>query len=988
MHPSENFLQNIAPDFYLGVVAWDRNHQIRYWNSSIEQILGYRADQVIGSDIGELGSIFSLDDNVIGSLLTVSAGDKPLTISIPVDPDKPLVTEWRRLEINNADPDLTIMLVEDATEKNRLTFDYHLAIQSFHELTEHLSDYIYVHDLDGNFLDINENGAGGFGYSREEFLELNTRDIIMPEFQAIARDKLQQKISGKQDSSSYEILVKNKNGDAFWIEVSNRLVTIEGKHVAVQGIGRNIDDRKNYAFELEKSSKKFKGIFESIDDIYYHLDRDSRFDLVSPSSYTHLGYHPEELIGEKIETLYAVPEHREEVYSILLDRGHINDFEIELLHKNNTVVPISVSARLLLDDNGEFSGIEGIARNVTQRKEHERILKTNEQRFRRIFESIQDVYFRIEETIIKFVSPSCKDMLGYNAEEMIGHCAEEFYCDPQDRLEMLDKFQQMGHLSDYEIDYRHKDGSAITCSLNLNAIKNKSGDITAIEGTLRDINIRKHAEEALRKSEKRFRRIFESFQDTYYEADMNGIVTLLSPSVETLYGFKPEEIIGKPATVVYADPGQRDGLVAALSEKGFVNDYELVLKSKDGRLRPTSCSTKLVFDDSGEPIAMQGVLRDITQRKESEAALRESEASFRSIFNSIPDAFLEIDLDNIILNASPSLKQFGYLPEDLAGRNIATLFRNVNDWHVISELLDSDNEAKGKESILLTRNGNEVPISITAYKIGGSENNIHNTVCIIRDNSTRKLYEQELKLARDQALEANRAKSSFLANMSHELRTPLNAIIGYSEMLTEDAQEDGRIQMAEDLIKIHDSGTHLLTLISDILDLSKIEAGKIELVNEEIDIAGLMEDIKTTIEPLALQNNNEFRQKCSLETTALIADKIRLKQTLYNLLGNACKFTRNGEIVLELSRPDDDWIIFKVTDTGIGITDEQMSRLFNEFTQADSTTTRRYGGTGLGLVISKRYCQLMGGDIEASSTFGQGSTFTVKLPVKKNPRAH
>jgi len=985
---SDVFLQSAAPRFPLAIIAWDHNHVIQFWNLAAEKLFGYSEGEALNQKLEKLLFVDISHETEILPLLKTNTQPSELQFPINNKYGNTLKTQWQILEhtpgLNTAEYDIAI--ITDITDQLALTRKAQLAVQSFHELTEHLNDFIYEHDLDGNFTRVNETGANSFSYTRDEFLQLNVRDIVEPQYLLTIQKSMQEKIKGKNETNTYEIQVHDKNNKTFWIEVSNRLVCLDGNPIAIQGVARNIDDRKQYKLDIEHTEKKFRGIFDTIDDIYYHLSTDSTFDLISPSAYTHLGYKQTELLGTRIEDLYADPELREKVLQALMSAGSINDYEIELRHKNGTIIPFSVSARILLNDMGEAIGIEGIARNIRQRKDHERILKANEQRFRRIFESIQDVYFRAEDGIIKFISPSCKNMLGYAPEEMIGHLTEEFYTDPDARKRMLEKFWEQSYLTDYEITYYHKNGKIITCSLNLNPINDDKGEVTAVEGTLRDITIRKHSEEALRTSEQRFRRIFESFQDTYYEADMQGNITILSPSVELHYGYKPEELTGKPASAVYADPKQREALVDALGKTGFVNDYEIMLVTKSGELRPTSCSTKLVYDGSGAPIAVQGVLRDITQRKKSEAALRESEASFRSIFNSIPDAFIEINRFDTIVNASPSLKQFGYSTETLIGSNIALLFNNPQDWLTMHKILETNNEVKGIESILQTDNNLSIPVSITAYKIHDEHNPNGNTVCIVRDISSRKRYEQELEMTRDHALEASRAKSTFLANMSHELRTPLNAIIGYSEMLYEDAIHEGKESIASDLDKIHGSGKHLLSLISDILDLSKIEAGKMEINIEPIDIAKFLEDTMVTIAPLAKQNNNDLTHDLKAENIVINTDKVRLRQSLYNLLSNACKFTSNGKISLEIytkNEQQNNWVYFKISDTGIGITEEQMDKLFSEFTQADSTTTREYGGTGLGLVISQRFCQLMGGDISGSSVFGEGSTFTVKLPLER-----
>lgn len=242
---------------------------------------------------------------------------------------------------------------------------------------------------------------------------------------------------------------------------------------------------------------------------------------------------------------------------------------------------------------------------------------------------------------------------------------------------------------------------------------------------------------------------------------------------------------------------------------------------------------------------------------------------------------------------------------------------------------------------------------------------------------------EEAEKARIIAEEANQAKSQFVANMSHELRTPLNAIIGYSEMLGEEALEIELNNFHEDLQKIHRAGKHLLGLINDVLDISKIEAGRMEVFPETVNLTELFHDVVNTAQPLMESNDNQLIIETPDDLGTMFTDVTKLRQILLNLLSNAAKFTQNGEVHVSFDRElrdDEDWIRFSVRDTGIGITDGQMVKLFKPFTQADASTTRKYGGTGLGLAITKSFAQMMGGDIIAISVPGQGSTFTVELP--------
>jgi signal transduction histidine kinase len=229
--------------------------------------------------------------------------------------------------------------------------------------------------------------------------------------------------------------------------------------------------------------------------------------------------------------------------------------------------------------------------------------------------------------------------------------------------------------------------------------------------------------------------------------------------------------------------------------------------------------------------------------------------------------------------------------------------------------------------------------------------------------------------------EASRHKSAFLANMSHELRTPLNAIIGYSEMLQEEAEDLDQETLIPDLQKVNAAGKHLLGLINDILDLSKIEAGRMDLFVESFEVGQLVRDVEAIVQPLMDKNTNTLVVACPDDAGSMQADLTKVRQTLFNLLSNAAKFTDHGTISLTVQRESDDWISFAVSDTGIGMTEEQLGRLFEAFAQAEASTRSKYGGTGLGLAISRHFARMMGGELTVESAYGEGSTFTVRLPV-------
>jgi len=359
-------------------------------------------------------------------------------------------------------------------------------------------------------------------------------------------------------------------------------------------------------------------------------------------------------------------------------------------------------------------------------------------------------------------------------------------------------------------------------------------------------------------------------------------------------------------------------------------------------------------------------------------AAEEQRQYFEELVRNSPVAIVTLDVDHNVVSCNPAFERlYGYTGAEVAGRNLDDLITTPETR------AEAEGYTRSAGSHAVTgigrrrrRDGTMVDVEVLAVPV----------VVKGRRVGMMGLYHDvtELLSARRDAEAANSAKSQFLASMSHELRTPLNAIIGYSEMLEEEVEERGDDGLLSDIRKIHGAGRHLLSLINDVLDLSKIEAGKMELIPETFAVRAMLDDVLTTVQPLVTRNGNALKLDCPGDPGTMHTDLTRVRQVLLNLLSNASKFTERGSITLAVRRTDDagrPLLEFQVRDTGIGMTPEQLGRLFEAFSQAEVTTSRRYGGTGLGLIISRTFCRMMGGDIAVESVPGQGSTFTVRLPV-------
>ncbi len=358
--------------------------------------------------------------------------------------------------------------------------------------------------------------------------------------------------------------------------------------------------------------------------------------------------------------------------------------------------------------------------------------------------------------------------------------------------------------------------------------------------------------------------------------------------------------------------------------------------------------------------------------------------SFDKIVAHAVDGFILHDTRGQILDFNQAAcDMLGYTRAELADLEVADFETDIKPGAFWEDM--TVDQVFTVEGVHQRKDGSTYPVETRVGAFMVDDEKVCLALC--RDITRRKHVEEELKLAnarlqvaRDEAVRANQAKSSFLASMSHELRTPLNAVIGYSEFLIEEMTDDGDDTYIDDLERIRTAGSHLLSLINDVLDLSKIEAGKTELDITEFDLAEMVAAIESTASPLASKNGDRLVVDIDDELPQMRSDVTKIRQILLNLLANACKFTQDGEVRLRV-RCDADKVGFEVCDDGVGMDQEALERIFEAFQQAEASTTRNFGGTGLGLAISKHYCEMLGGEIGVESTPGEGTTFRVVLPL-------
>lgn len=547
----------------------------------------------------------------------------------------------------------------------------------------------------------------------------------------------------------------------------------------------------------------------------------------------------------------------------------------------------------------------------------------------------------------------------------------------------------------------------------------------------------------LESAEAKYQSIFENAIEGIFQTTIDGRYLIANPMLAKIYGYpSPESLIANVTNIanqLYVNPRRRQDFINILLSHETVSNFESEVYRQDGTKIWISENVRAVRDENNVLIGFEGTVQDISQRKraEEESQLLQNLTLDISAANDFQTA-LEITLKKIceftgwvygeawvpetdhrqVLVCSPAwyasvegLESFRECSEKMSfpsgiGFPGRVWGHQHPEW-IWDISLETDLHFIRKYPALECglQSGLAIPVSadskvvaIMAFFMMSPNDKDQQLVGLIgaiamqlgalmrrkRDEESLRMMNEELALARDRALEANRTKSSFVANMSHELRTPLNAIIGYSEMLQEDVALLGLEDFEGDLKKIYKAGRHLLDLINDILDMTKIEAGKLKIHFDDFNLPVLVWDTCNTVKSLLTKNNNNLEIDCDPDLGDIRTDMTRLRQILLNLLSNAGKFTKSGEIKVKVTRQTLDhteYFCFEVSDTGIGISPENIQNLFQAFNQVDNSTTRQYGGTGLGLAISQRLCQMMGGEIMLESELGKGSTFTVRLPV-------
>jgi PAS domain S-box-containing protein len=978
-----------------GIVLTDASGKIQYVNPEFTAMTGYTRDEVAGQNPRLLKSGQQSDEFYKKLWRTIAAGKvwhgelvnrrkdgrfyhEEMQIS-PVHDSGGVTTGYIAIK-----RDVTLRRAQDRT---------HSTLAAIVESSE---DAIMATSVDGLIHSWNRGAEAVFGYARDEVLGKNVSILMAPERQSDLDYFTGQLLQGI-DVSQFESLCLRKDGSRFHVSVTGSPVrSSTGEILSMCAVLRDTSQRWQSEERLRQSEARFRGVFDDAPVGIYLAGPDSRIIQVNKAFCRMLGYSKEELLARSWPELC----HPDDEAMALERKKQLHSSEVEssggetrYIDRNGALVWSHVRVSLLRASDGSPLCSVVHVEDITESKRAEGRLRESEERFRTMADcSPSMMWVTDNKGNVEFISRSLRKFCGIESEEADGiHWHIPVH--PDDLAESTALFAEARSerkTFKCESRVRRADGEWRLLGTNAEPRRSPDGQYLGHIGLCADITERRQAEQALAESEHRFRIMADNCPIGIWVTDAQGKNRFVNRTYLEFCDLTAEQI----------EQNQWKSLIHPDDAEEFFKEFERALREHssfhavrrglrgDGTWRWVESQALPRFSPDGVFRGLVGTSEDITERKLTELALQNSEEKFRQLAENIREVFWVMNADGTeILYVSPAYEQ-------MWGRSCKSLYEAPMNWLEAVHPGDRERahetfikqvqgESIDSEYRILTPNGQEKWIRDRAFLVREGRGEVARIVGIAEEMTERKRYETELIQARDGADAANLAKSRFLAIMSHELRTPLNVILGFAEFLELEMEEQKTESWLKEIRKIRKAGSHLLDLISDVMDLSKIEAGKMELAPSEFDASAVVAEVVSSAEPLAAKNR--VRLRVQPEPVQVRADRMRFRQCLFNLVSNACKFTKDGEVRIEQTACERDgrtWCKVRVVDTGIGIRSDDLGKIFEEFSQVDSSISRKYGGTGLGLPISRRLMQMMGGDITVESVIAQGSIFTLWLPCE------
>jgi PAS domain S-box-containing protein len=619
--------------------------------------------------------------------------------------------------------------------------------------------------------------------------------------------------------------------------------------------------------------------------------------------------------------------------------------------------------------------------DISDQKELEGRLQESEKKYRNIVETTNEGVWTFNEfSETAYVNEKMAEMLGYQREDIIGKFLWDF-ADEEDKDIFKGKLaaRKQGIDEVYELKLTRRDGSYFWVLISAKASFDECGNFAGSLGMFTDITERKKMEEALRLSNLYNRSLIEASLDPLVTIGRDGKITDVNNATEQITGFSRDDLIGTDFSDYFTEPKNARIGYQQVFIAGEVRDYPLEVQNRDGHIIPVLYNASVYRDEHGEVIGVFAAARDITELQKAEEKIQ----ALANAVESSDDAIITMAFDGIIASWNKGAEQvYGYLAEEVLGKNISILEPDdlKGDIKQLIEKIKQGERIQYYETLRLKKDSTIINVSLTHSPVFDISGKLVDVSIIARDITDKRIAEKLLQ-DKQMAEVSNLTKSEFLASMSHELRTPLNSIIGFSDMLQEKMYGDLNKKQMRHVENISKSGNHLLKLINNLLDISKIEAGKMELIYKDFELAAKLNMIRNILYPIADIKNINIEIDVDSNLGIICADEDKFVQIMCNIVDNAIKFSYENSPVKIGARKKGDMVEIMVKDTGIGIKAENQNKLFKPFSQINSFSSRKSQGTGLGLSLVKQVVHIHGGYVWFRSNPNEGSTFAFVIPV-------
>ncbi|HUV75761.1 MAG TPA: PAS domain S-box protein [Dehalococcoidales bacterium] len=1003
---SENRYRLVAENAADAIWTVGINMQPTYFSPSIARLLGYSVEEAM---VRTMEEVFTPDSFELA--MKVLAEEMAIEKTEQKDPSRSRTLEFELkrkdgsivpVEIKHSflrgpdgQPVEILAIARDITERKRVEEALIESEQKTRTFMDSVTDLFVIAGRNENILYVNEAMVRTLGYSKEALLGMNISELLSEESKANFIPKVKELVATGKITT--ENMWLTKDGKKIVGElVVNAIYDSEGNYSGSRGVFRDITERKAAEDKLRESEEKYRKLFELSPIGITTLDMKGVITASNPAAYKVGGYSENEFVGKHFSRIAPVrlrdiPRYMKAFGSIV--RGKVpKPFDMAYQCKDGTTGWTELSIALL-EAGGKKLGVQVIQRDVTEQRWAEEALRESEERYRHLFDNLGDAAFLAdaETGLLIETNQQGELMLGRSRDEIVGMHQSELHPPGQaDKYrQKFDAHIQQGHVADYDGEVIRKDGTIVSVRISASTLTIRGHQL--ILGLFRDITEPKRVEEALRAEERNFR---NSLGDSplgirIINADGNTIYT--NQALLDIYGYSSiEELKAVPASERYTPESyaeQQERVRKREAGEPVPDQFELNIVRKDGEIRNLEVFHREIL--WGGERQFQLIYYDITEQKRARQQVEQAAQEWRSTFDAISDWISICDKDFKIIRVNKAFADaFGMKPAQLIGKPCYEIFHGTNE--PISDCpLRKAIETKRSTMTEFFEPHLGIHLEVSASPIFNEKGEVIACVHVVRDITERKRMEEEV-LAKSRQLEmASRAKSEFLAHMSHELRTPLNVIIGFTELMLDGVTGRLKKEQRQCLNDVLNSGRHLLGLISDVLDLSKIESGKMELRMKNIDLPDIIESLRSQIMPVIRPRKQKLELDVEGGLPLVYADKSKVRQVLLNLLSNATKFTPDGGKLKIEAVSEDGWCRVSVIDSGTGIKEDDQKKIFEPFSQLDnSSLAREEGGTGLGLPITRQIVDRHGGRIWVESECGKGSSFIFTLPLATHGQPH